>query len=147
MPSIATALKDEVTRVARKVVRSETADLKKASARYRRDIAALKREVATLSKTVALLEKKILSKPLKEEAPAEVVPVRLTAKGLRSSRKRLKLSAAQYAKLVGVSAPTIHNWERETSRPGKSHLPALAALRGIGRKEALARLEQLKQTA
>jgi len=93
---------------------------------------------------VALLEKKVLSTPLREEAPAEAESIRFTAKGLRSNRKRLKLSAAQYAKLVGVSLPTIYNWERESSRPRKSQLPALAALRGIGRKEALARLEQLK---
>ena len=57
MPNIATALKDEITRVARKEIRSETNDLKKASARYRRDIAALKRENAALTKKVALLEK------------------------------------------------------------------------------------------
>ncbi len=144
MPNIAAALKEEISRVARKEIKKETADLKKTSARYRRDIAELKREVADLNKKVALLEKKVLSRPLNEETPVEAEPIRFTAKGLRSNRKRLKLSAAQYAKLVDVSLPTIYNWERGSSRPRKSQLPTLAALRGIGRKEALARLEQLK---
>jgi DNA-binding transcriptional regulator YiaG len=144
MPNIATVLKDEIARVARKEIRSETADLKKASARYRRDIASLKREVADLNRKVALLEKKVLTKSLREEAPVDRESIRFSAKALRSNRKRLKLSAAQYAKLAGVSLPTIYNWERESSRPRKSQLPALAALRGIGRTEALARLEQIQ---
>ena len=40
MPNIATVLKDEISRIARKEIRSETAVVKKASAQYRRDIAA-----------------------------------------------------------------------------------------------------------
>ena len=41
MPNIATVLKDEIARVARKQVRSEIASLKKATATYRLEIASL----------------------------------------------------------------------------------------------------------
>ena len=50
MLNIATVLKAEITRVARRQVRGETLRLKKASGQYRTDIAALKRRVAALEK-------------------------------------------------------------------------------------------------
>ena len=43
MPNIASVLKTEIARVARKEVRSEIGSLKKATATYRTEIAALKR--------------------------------------------------------------------------------------------------------
>jgi len=43
MANIASLLKSEISRIARKEVRAETQTLKKASAQYRSDIAALKR--------------------------------------------------------------------------------------------------------
>ena len=46
MPNVASLLKQEMARVARKEVRRETAAIKKASAGYRSEIASLKRRVA-----------------------------------------------------------------------------------------------------
>ena len=60
MPNIATVLKEEISRLARKEIRNETAILKKGSAQHRRDIAALKRQVSTLQKKVSVLEKQVL---------------------------------------------------------------------------------------
>ena len=54
------------------------------------------------------------------------------------------MSAANYAKLVGVSPLTIYNWEQGKTRPRKEQLAALVAVRGIGKREALAKLELLK---
>ena len=48
MPNIATILKDEIARVARREVRAETQKLKKASTQHRTVIAALKRQLAAL---------------------------------------------------------------------------------------------------
>jgi len=56
----------------------------------------------------------------------------------------LKLSAADYGKLVGVSGLTIYSWESGKSRPRKAQLAALVAVRGIGKREALAKLEVVK---
>jgi transcriptional regulator with XRE-family HTH domain len=54
---------------------------------------------------------------------------------------------ADYARLVGVSPLTIYNWENGKSRPRKVQLAALVALRGIGKREAQAKLELLKNGA
>jgi DNA-binding transcriptional regulator YiaG len=143
MANLAAVLKDEIARLARKEIRRETETLKKASAQHRRDIAALKRQVGTLEQTVALLEGKVLNDIPVATEKDEGAQVRFTAKGLRSQRKRLGFSASDYAQLVGVAAQSIYNWERETSRPRNEQIAVLAALRGMGKKEALARLRQL----
>jgi DNA-binding transcriptional regulator YiaG len=145
MPNIATVLKDEISRIARKEIRSETAVLKKASAQYRREIAELKRQVSNLQSKVSVLEKRVLRDVQPRVAEADATNVRFTAKGLRSQRKRLGLSAAEYGRLVGVTGHTIYNWVKGLSRPRKTQLPVLASIRQMGKREVHARLEQLSK--
>jgi DNA-binding transcriptional regulator YiaG len=145
MPNIATVLKEEISRLARKEVKNETAGIKKMSAQHRRDIAELKRQLSTLQKKVSLLEKNVLShSPIKENDTAGQ-NFRFTAKGLKSQRKRLGLSAADYGKLVGVGAQSVYNWEAELSRPRQQQILAIASVKTIGKKEALTRLKQLNK--
>ena len=96
MPNIATILKHEISRVARREVRGETQSLKKAAGAHRAEIAALKRRTHDC--------------------------------GL----------------LLGVSGQSIYNWEEGKARPRAKHLPAVAALRTLGKKAATAHLESLK---
>ncbi|MEK6757255.1 MAG: helix-turn-helix domain-containing protein [Bacteroidota bacterium] len=147
MPNIAGVLKEEISRIARKEIRSETTSLKKASSQYRRDIAELKRHVSNLQGRVALLEKRVLQNVPSQVTDADADGVRFTAKGLCSQRKRLGLSAADYGKLVGVTAQTIYSWENGLSRPRKQQLPVLASIRPMGKREAQARLEQLTRSS
>ena len=49
-----------------------------------------------------------------------------------------------FAKLVGVSGLTIYNWEHGKARPKKERLGAFFALRHVGKREALKKLEMLK---
>jgi len=143
MPNIAAVLRDEVVRLARKELRAQTEGLKKASAQYRRDIAALKRQVVELERQVALLTGLVLKKKPASPVSSGAATVRFTANGLRAQRKRLGLSAADYAQLAGVSPQSIYNWERKITRPRKEQVAILAALRGMGKREAQARLRQL----
>ncbi|MBM4027956.1 MAG: hypothetical protein FJ280_21540 [Planctomycetes bacterium] len=143
MPNIATVLKEEILRLARKEARNETSALKKASAQYRRDIAALKRQVTDLQRRVAPLERQVLRNAPSQTAEVDAEHVRFTATGLRSQRQRLGLSAANYGKLVGVTGKTIYSWEQETSRPRKAQVAQIAAVRHLGKREVQARLEQL----
>jgi DNA-binding transcriptional regulator YiaG len=143
MPNLASVLKEEVARLARKEIRRQTATMQKASAQHRRDIAALKRKAVALEKRLALVEGRPSAQPAQESTPAEEsTKARFTAKGLRSQRKRLGLAAADYAKLVGVTPQSIYNWERGGSKPRQSQIAVLATLRGIGKKEVKARLAQ-----
>src|SRR5207248_252885 len=69
-------------------------------------------------------------------------PVRFVAKGLKSMRKRLGLSAAQLAALVGVSEQSVYNWETKKATPRKEQFAAIIALRGLGKREAQRRLAE-----
>ncbi len=65
---------------------------------------------------------------------------------MKAQRKRLKLSAEDYGRLVGVSGQTIYHWEQGKTRPQEAQLVALAAVRGLGKREALVKLEALRAT-
>lgn len=145
MPNMATVLKGEISRIARKEMKSGTSVLRKASAQYRKDIAALKRQVSNLQGKVSVLEKRVLRIVPTQVPEADGKDVRFTAKGLLSQRKRLGLSASDYGKLVGVTGHTIYTWEKGTSRPRKTQLPVLASIRQMGKKEVHARLELLSK--
>lgn len=143
MPNIAVALREEISRLARKEIRSQTDALRKASAEYRKNIAEMRRQVSELQRKVRLLEKQVFRGIPSQVAQADAEGVRFSAKGLRSSRKRLGLSASDYGMLIGVTGQTVYNWEREAARPRKHQLAAFATLRRMGKKEARVRLEEL----
>ncbi len=140
MANIASALKDEIARIARKEIRAETARLQKASAQHRSDIAALKRRLSALEKEAVRLDKQVVKRTAAPTAAEDASRVRFSAKGFATLRQKLGLSAAQMGTLVGVSAQTIYNWEAEKSSPRQSQMPAIVAVRGIGKREAMERL-------
>jgi len=148
MPNVAAILKEEIGRVARKEIRSETGTMKNATTQFRRDIAALKRQVADQEKRLAVLETLVLKKtPIAEPADIEEKNVRFSPNGLPKLRKRLGLSAADLAALTEVSTQSVYNWERGKTRPRKEQLAVIAALRGMGKKEVKARLAQVAPPA
>ena len=63
---------------------------------------------------------------------------------MASQRKRLGLSAAECGLLIGASAQSIYNWEERKARPPAQHLPAIFALRNLGRRQANVILENRK---
>jgi DNA-binding transcriptional regulator YiaG len=139
MPNITSVLNDQIRRLARREITASTKMIKKATAHYRRDIAALKRQVAQLTKQMAILQKAVPSQT--PTPPAEVLQkARLRISGLKAHRARLGLSAKDYGKLMGVSGLTIYHWEAGKSKPQRSQLPAIVAVRGIGKREAMQRL-------
>ena len=142
MPNIASVLKEEIMRLARKELRSETESLKKASALYRSEIATLKRRASALEKQLAHLGKKVVGKGEGHEAVAPESRVRFSAKGLNSRRQKLGLSAGDMGALLGVSAQTIYNWEAGTTRPRGPQVEAIAALRAMGKRQILAKLQE-----
>jgi DNA-binding transcriptional regulator YiaG len=69
---------------------------------------------------------------------------RFSRRGLKTHREKLGVSAAEYAKLVGVTAQSVYNWEQGRAKPAAEQLASLLAIRGIGKREALKRLELLE---
>lgn len=139
MPNIASALKSEISRIARKEVKAEVLALRKSSTSQRKEIAELKRRAQTLEQLVRRLGQTKTPPPSPGAANDETSGVhRFSAKDLLTHRKRLSLSAAEVGVLMGTSSQTIYNWEQGKARPQASHLAAIAALRTLGKKQAAA---------
>jgi DNA-binding transcriptional regulator YiaG len=143
MPNIAGVLREEISRLARKEVRSQTETLRKASTEYRKRIAEMKRQVADLQRKITSLEKQVQKTSPSQPAKTDAGTFRFSAKGLRSNRLRLGLSAEDFGKLIGVTGQTIYKWEQEASRPREKQLASLAAVRGMGKREAQEQLKKL----
>jgi DNA-binding transcriptional regulator YiaG len=138
MPNIGVLLKSEITRLARKEIRGEVASLRKAGAGYRRDIAALKRQIADLQRSANRRSRRAESAD-----STQSTKMRFSAKGMKSHRAKLGISAGDYGRLAGVSAQSIYNYETGKATPRQAQVAALLAVRSLGKREAMARLESM----
>jgi DNA-binding XRE family transcriptional regulator len=148
MPNIAVVLKAEIARVARKELRGTAQSLKKAAADSRTDIAALKRRIGELEREVRRLSTRKPSAAAAGKAveadDASPSGFRFSAKYLSAQRRRLGLSAVDAGLLVNASNQSIALWEKGEAFPRKKYLPALAALRTLGKRQIPGLIEQLK---
>jgi DNA-binding transcriptional regulator YiaG len=144
MPNIASLLKAEISRVARKEIRAEITALRKAATTHRSEIAALKRRAANLEQQIRKVSKTAtrssVAAPNDDAADSNL---RFSAKGFATLRKRLGVSAAEMGALLGASDQSVYKWERGEVRPRATQLPAIAAVRGMGKKEVRRRLESM----
>ncbi len=109
----------------------------------RRDLAEFKRTTAARTRRIAFLEKQEKKRIATAPSAKSAEGARFSPKWVKSNRKKLGLSAADYAHLVGCSALTVYNWEQGKSKPRAKQLAALVEVRGLGKREALRRLEML----
>ena len=137
-------LKAEISRLARKEAKQVVAPVQKASATYRRLIASLRKQVAALQMEVAMLKKAI-------PAPEKALVVKsepegrfwITGQGVRSMRKRTGLTQEKFGNLVGVSVPTVVNWEKAKGKVEirrKETMARIQSLKGKGKREVAAML-------
>jgi DNA-binding transcriptional regulator YiaG len=142
MPNVAQVLKEEITRLARKEIRSTCDPLRSQVRALRSKVRSQEREIAKLSKALAKMvdqsagTKTTLYAP--EEAPTRA---RVTPASIRRHRLRLGLSQADLAQLLGVSTNTVVRWEAGTSGPRAHHRNALIRIRDLGVREATKMLE------
>lgn len=147
MPNLNNILGEEIRRLARKEIRAQVGTTQKSVAKYRGEIAELKRRIAALERSLAFVEKqekKRLGKPASVPVNGEDAKLpRFSPAWVKKHRDKLGLSAADYGRLVGVSALTIYNWEKGESSPRQKQLAAWGAIRTLGKREAVKRLELL----
>jgi DNA-binding transcriptional regulator YiaG len=137
MGKMETALRDEITRLARKELRG----MYGTSAS---DVRELKRTVSQLSRTVEKLEKlaeKQVAQEREEKAELqapedEVSSARFSPRLIRKLRQRLGLTQGQFAALVDVTPACIGFWEQGKTKPAGKNREALVAARKLGKREA-----------
>ena len=150
MPNLASVLKAEVARLARKELRQSSEALRKATTVHRAEIAALKRRITELEKRVKAFDRQFSrssKSAVDRAAHSEAVDtsaLRFRSAGMASNRQRLGLSAEDFGRLVGASGQSVYLWETGKAKPRPKSLAAIAALRGIGKKEAAEWLAAMK---
>lgn len=151
MPNIASVLKSEITRLARKEVRDGGDGLRKTVTAHRAEIVSLKKRLGELESMVKRLGKGVgaaTKQSRQSAADAATEPdstgLRFRAKGMAANRQRLGLSAADFGLLVGATGQSIYAWETGKTKPKPANLAAIAALRGIGKREVESKLASLK---
>ena len=104
MPNIATVLKSEITRLARKEIKAELVATKKVSTRHRREIAELKRQLRDQAKKIAALERiGATGGPAKATAPdADATPVRFSPKWVPDPNPKANSPSSGRIRLGGV---------------------------------------------
>ena len=142
MSNIVKELKAEISRLARKEAKQVVSPVQKASATYRGLIAGLRRQVDALQKELAMLKKAV---PAPEKALAAKTEPEgrfwITGKGVRKLRQRLGQTQAKFSKLIGVSVPTVVNWEGVDGKVEirkKATMARLQQIKGMGKKEVAA---------
>ncbi len=142
MTNLAQALRAEISRLARKETKVLIESTRRAATQHRKDIAALKRQVTSLEKEVTFLRSQETKRNGTARSSTPVEGRRFSAKSVRAQRNRLGMSRKDFAELLEVSSLTVYNWETGRSRPrSESALAALVAVRGMGKREALRRLD------
>ena len=141
MANLATVMKAESARLARKELRGVSGALKQTNTHVRTEITRLRQRIQVLERDLARLRKQAGSEPAAAEAQ-EHPRLRFTARGFKSLRERLELSGAEMAQLLGVSLQSVYKWESGGTRPRPSQMQAIATLRRMGKKAARAHLDQ-----
>ncbi len=142
MADLGKAIKVEISRLARKEIKSEVASFKQASSNYRRELAAVRKTIQDLTRLV----EKTMKAPARQERGERDEPSsewRFRQSGFVTLRKRLGLSGQEMGKLLGVSPQSVYHWESGKSKPRAAQLERIAEVRALGKKEVQARLASM----
>jgi DNA-binding transcriptional regulator YiaG len=149
MPNIGKVLKDEISRIARRESKAAVTPVRKPVYDLRLGVADLKRRLAVLEKANRDLQSRLATIEAAQPAAPEPEPdgrAWISGQGIKSLRKRLGVSQADLATLVGVSEQAVYMWEQKSGMLNlrKETKPAVMAVRKIGATEAKKRLAELK---
>ncbi|MBM4082404.1 MAG: hypothetical protein FJ278_22050 [Planctomycetes bacterium] len=147
MPNVVSVLKAEIVRISRKEAKAAVTPIRGPSVKVRHDVASLKKRMAALEKANRELQVVVarLVKAQPEPAVDQGAKARITAKGMRSLRRHLRLSGKDFARLLGVTGQAVYNWDKRsgTLKVRAGTRAAILALRGIGAREAKKRLAEM----
>ena len=147
MSTFASSFKAEVIRLARKEAKVAVTPVRKPNVAARKAIADLKRRVALLEKECRRLGGLLAKVPPPQAEPVAGQKARITGKGMRSLRRKLRLTREQFAKLVGITASGVYLWEKRNGplRVREATRTAILAIRNLGAREAQERLAGLAE--
>jgi DNA-binding transcriptional regulator YiaG len=148
MSNVVKILKAEIARISKKEAKSATQAIGKSNTWLRKTVADLKKRLVLLEKEnrhlVAAMKKYQVAQPEKIDAE-EGKKARFTSRGIHGLRKKLRLSQADFGKLLGTTSHAVYLWEK---KEGALNLrdktkAAILSIRGLGAREAKEKLAEL----
>jgi DNA-binding transcriptional regulator YiaG len=146
MANLASLLKSEISRLARREIRLAIEPLKRASAAHRSEIAALKKQVRQLKAELASARRSAKRSSAEQQSSPEP-NLRFRASTLKAHRAKLGVSAKDYGLLLGASTLSVYKWEDGKATPRASMLAKIAPVLQLGKREAMAKLSALRPRA
>jgi len=116
MSNVVKILKAEIARISKREAKSATQGVGKSNTWLRKIVADLKRRVVLLEKENRRLVgtmKKYQVESLQKLDQEEGKKARFTSIGIRSLRRKLRLSQADFGKLVGTTPHSVYLWEKQ----------------------------------
>ena len=148
MSNVVKILKAEIARISKREAKTATQGIGKSNTWLRKTVADLKRRLVLLEKEnkrlVAIVKKFQVAQPEKvEQEEGKKAPV--TSKGILALRKKLRLSQADFGKLLGTTPHAVYLWEKKL---GALNLrdktkAAILSVRGLGARDAKEKLAEL----
>jgi len=150
MSNVVNVLKAEIARISKREAKSATEGIGKSNTWLRKTVADLKKRLVLLEKEnnrqVAAMKKFQAAQPEKPDQE-DGKKTRFTSKGIRALRRKLRLSQADFGKLLGATRGAVYFWEKKL---GALNLrdktkTAILSVRGLGAREAKEKLEELRK--
>jgi DNA-binding transcriptional regulator YiaG len=149
MPNLSQVIKAEISRISRKEIKSAIGQLRNSTIALKKTSAQLKKRIGALeaqTKRIASLRNALAAQEQSNATTEPDAKVRITSKTIRKLRGKLGLSQDGFAKLLGVSSQAVYIMEHKQGRLNlrTATLTKLLSVRGIGKREAQARLVEVK---
>ena len=147
MSNVVKVLKTEIARISKREAKSATQGIGKSNTWLRKTVADLKKRVLLLEKEnkrlVASMKKYQGAQPEKVDQE-EGKKTRFTSKGIHSLRRKLRLSQADFGKLLGTTSHAVYLWEK---KDGALNLrdktkAAILSIRGLSAKQSREKLAE-----
>jgi DNA-binding transcriptional regulator YiaG len=148
MGNVVKILKAEIARISKKEAKSATEAIGRSNTWLRKTVSDLKRRVFVLEREnkslVAAMKKYQAAQPEKVDTE-EGKKARFTSKGILALRKKLRLSQADFGKLLGATPHAVYLWEKKLGALNLRDKTKAAILssRGLGAKEAKEKLAEI----
>jgi DNA-binding transcriptional regulator YiaG len=148
MSNVVKILKAEIARISKKEAKSATQAIGKSNTWLRKTVADLKKRLVLLEKEnkrlIVTIKKFQVAQP-EDMEQEEGKKARFTSKGIRALRKKLRLSQADFGKLLGATPHAVYLWEKKL---GALNLrdktkAAILSIRGLGAREAKEKLKEI----
>ena len=148
MTNLNQALKAEISRISRHEIKVTIGPLRSTAVSLKKTVVALRQKITALESENRLLKsfQDKVQRVQPSATPEDAQKLRITSKSIRALRSKLGLSQDDFAKLIDVSGQAVYAMEHKNGRlkfRGNT-LNNILAIKGIGKREAQKRLEEME---